>query len=154
VVSPTFELVGPQSAEALSVFRADVVAKAEAGGPPCVIDLDGAGVLDSPMIAALIATLREVREIGGTIVLVASRNRIVETLKITGLDQVFEVVAPGDPRASGGGKPPEPRRPGQRTRARFATFVLGALVALSGAAAATAQFHGPSDGSIVVSDAR
>ncbi len=105
------------------------------------------------MIAALIATLREFAKSGRSCSWQAA-TRIVETLKITGLDQVFEVVAPGDPRASGGGKPPEPRRPGQRTRARFATFVLGALVALSGAAAASAQFHGPSDGSIAVSDAR
>ena len=153
-MSRTFELVGPLSAEALSAFRADVVAQAKDGGSPCIIELDGAGVLDSPVIATLIATLREVREIGGTIVLVASRNRIVETLKITGLDQVFEVVAPGDARASAGGGPaPDPGRRGQRTRARFAAFVLGALVALGGATA-HAPAHGPSDGSVMVSATR
>jgi hypothetical protein len=112
------------------------VAQAKSGGSPCIINLDGAGVLDSPVIGALIATLREVRETGGSIILVASRNRIVETLKITGLDQVFEVVAPGDARASGGPAPaPIPGLNRRGTRTRFAAFVLGALVAVSGAGA-------------------
>ncbi len=131
-----FELVGPLNAAELASFRASVVAGAKAGGSPCIIDLDGAGVLDSPVIGALIATLREVRETGGTMILVASRNRIVETLKITGLDQVFEVVAPGDARATGAPVPspgPDGRRP--RTRARFAGFVLGMLVAVGAAGA-------------------
>ncbi len=69
------------------------------------IDLAGVEVLGSPLIAVLIAILRDARERGLTVLLKTGRRRIVETLRITALDKVFTVETP-----DGGAVGPQARR--------------------------------------------
>jgi len=78
----------------LSAFRRDMTRTLEAQKCNLRIDLAAVEVLGSPLIAVLIAILRDARERGLTVLLRTGRRRIVETLRITGLDKVFTVETP------------------------------------------------------------
>lgn len=109
------------SPEALQALRAGVVAAIDAGATEVTIDVDDVGVLDSPLIAALISILREARERGATVSLLATRKSILETLHITALEKVFRVVSSGDQSAL-----PPPARKAKSGRA--AAAIAGALL--------------------------
>lgn len=49
--------------------------------------------IDSPTLAALIRSLRAVREVGGTIGLIVNQPNIRKVFSITGLDRVFPVYS-------------------------------------------------------------
>jgi hypothetical protein len=116
-------------------------------------------VLDSPVIGALIAALREVREAGGTMALAVRRSSLLETLRITALDRVFAVVDPGEatppskPRSAvakpHAPKTAKPQAPKTRTRPRLAIGVLTSLLALAGAASPTSAQEEPAPSAIV-----
>jgi len=57
------------------------------------IDLRELACLDSPTLAALIQSLRAVREAGGTISLLVRQPHIIKILSITGLDRIFAIYA-------------------------------------------------------------
>jgi len=56
-----------------------------------VIDVDGVDLLSAPMLRFLVAVLRMVRDRGGAVGLVATRENALRTLAVTGLDHVFSV---------------------------------------------------------------
>lgn len=132
-----FDLTPPFDRGGLAAFR-HAVAEAARSAPDSriIVDIDGVPVLDSPVIAGLIATLREVREAGGSMALATGRKAILDTLRITALDLVFEVVAPDDePALAKTGQPSTPHRGRSRIRPRLAVTVLAALFATGGAGA-------------------
>ncbi len=83
----------PATPDNLAATRADIGVALAAGKRHITIDLDAVAVLDSPLIATLIAILRAARECGATVSLRAGRRPILETLRATALDQVFAIEA-------------------------------------------------------------
>ena len=54
-----------------------------------IADLRGAGFLDSAGLGALVGSRTGLSARGGSLVLVASADRILQTIRITGLSEVF-----------------------------------------------------------------
>ncbi|MBV9103599.1 MAG: STAS domain-containing protein [Candidatus Eremiobacteraeota bacterium] len=134
-----FRLVPPFVPAVAVELRGAAVAAIQSGAPRYTVDLDALPYLDSPVIAALIATLREVRELGGELVLGVTRPKLLDTLRVTALDKVFRIEAPPAEFI-----PPEtgapPNQTIRRSRLVTATVVcLGLVVglALRGAAQGT-----------------
>jgi anti-anti-sigma regulatory factor len=123
-------LSDPTTPETLRAFRASVVALLKAGVRAMLVDIDGVERLDAPVIAALIVGLRESRDRSAVLSLRVSRRPLIETLRVTGLDQVFTLVTPL-PVAP----PAVPRsavRPaGPRKRGRFVSVLVAGLAACS-----------------------
>ena len=75
-------------------LRSELNALMEAGG--CInmiVDLDEVTFMDSSALGVLIGALRRVRERGGTLRIVCSREEVLGLFRITGLDTVFPIVA-------------------------------------------------------------
>ena len=119
----------PVTPEALSALRAAAAAAAAAGSARVVVDIDDLGVLDSKLISGLISLLRDVREQGGDVTLLAQHKSILDTLHITGLDKVFTVEAP---RATQPAELPPTRIRASRPRLAALAILLTALAALPG----------------------
>jgi anti-anti-sigma factor len=120
-----FSLSKPVSPEALADLRARVSQAAAGGVETVAIDVDDIGVLDSPVIGALISILRDTREHGGSVTLRATRKSILDTLRITALDKVFTIVSSdATPHVPA---PPLPIGARSRSRGRAVAAVLGAM---------------------------
>jgi anti-anti-sigma factor len=79
-------------AERLAALEADVAAAAGDGARDVTIDLAQLAVLDPLVIKALIRMLRSVTGFGGRIHLMVGRKAVRETLRVTGLDNLFAIV--------------------------------------------------------------
>jgi anti-anti-sigma factor len=126
-------------------LRAQVRAAIEAGGPAIEINIDDVGVLDSPVIAALISMLREAREHGVSVSLQATRQSILDTLRITALDKVFTIVsaAQAEPEPAPARKGVKVRRAG-RAVAAFAGVLFAVATFFSSSASGQTE-PSPSD---------
>jgi anti-anti-sigma factor len=91
-----FNLSKPATPESLQSLRAAVERAAQDHVEGIVINVDQLGVLDAPVISALISLLRTARAHGTSISLQASRANILDTLRITALDKVFTIVTATD----------------------------------------------------------
>jgi anti-sigma B factor antagonist len=58
-----------------------------------IVDLQEVGFIDSSGLGVLVGGLRRTRERGGSLRLVCSREPILKTFRITGLDKVFPTFA-------------------------------------------------------------
>ena len=102
------------------------------------IDVDDVGVLDSPVISTLIAVLRDVRERGAAVELRASRQNILDTLRITALDKVFSVskAAPRSTAVTSRVKPAPARRGRLVASVAAGAFAAASLIGTQSTAAA------------------
>jgi anti-anti-sigma factor len=73
-------------------IEAAVDAKLLRGAEQVVVDLDTLVVLDTEALRGLISLLRRARLKGAQIALRSSRDEILRTLSVTGLDRVFALV--------------------------------------------------------------
>jgi anti-anti-sigma factor len=78
--------------ETYPAAEAAVDAALRAGAKRVVLDLDTLAVLDTEALRGLISLLRRARLKGAEVALRSSRDEILRTLSITGLDRVFTVV--------------------------------------------------------------
>ncbi|MBN1192613.1 MAG: STAS domain-containing protein [Coriobacteriia bacterium] len=62
---------------------------ANAGCLHIVVDLDNLNFIDSSGLGVLVSALRRVKENGGTLRLVCTKEGILKIFRITGLDKVF-----------------------------------------------------------------
>ncbi|MDZ4179533.1 MAG: STAS domain-containing protein [Coriobacteriia bacterium] len=69
---------------------ADVV---DAGCVQVVVDLENLSFIDSSGLGVLVSGLRRVKDKGGTLRLVCTKDGILKIFRITGLDKVFAVFA-------------------------------------------------------------
>jgi anti-anti-sigma factor len=92
-----FSLEPPAEAAQLTALRQAVEAAVTGNARRVVVDLGTLDVLDSPVIATLIAVLRGARERGAEVYLVSERKRVLDTLRVTGLDKVFTLGHPAGP---------------------------------------------------------
>jgi anti-sigma B factor antagonist len=84
----------------------------DSGSHDLVVDLGRVDFIDSTGLGVLVGALNRTRELGGTLQLVCSQERVLKLLRITGLDQVFLVrpslnAALGD-SGTGGSPGPAP----------------------------------------------
>ena len=80
---------GDIDAYAAPQIRDRVTGLAGNGTVHIIADLRGAGFLDSAGLGALVGSRTELRARGGSLTVVASADRILQTLRITGLSDVF-----------------------------------------------------------------
>jgi anti-sigma B factor antagonist len=84
---------GEIDAYAAPQIRDRVSALAGNGAVHIIADLRGAGFLDSAGLGALVGSRKELRARGGSLTLVASTGRILQTLRIAGLGDAFTLLA-------------------------------------------------------------
>jgi anti-sigma B factor antagonist len=84
---------GDLDAYAASQLRDHVVDLAGNGTVHIIADLRGAGFLDSAGLGALVGSRKELRAHGGSLALVASTDRVLQTLRIAGLSDAFAVYS-------------------------------------------------------------
>jgi anti-sigma B factor antagonist len=80
---------GDLDAYAAPQVRDRVTGLADDGTVHIIADLRGAGFLDSAGLGALVGSHKELRARGGSLTLVASNDRILQTLRIAGLSDAF-----------------------------------------------------------------
>ena len=80
---------GEIDAYAAPQLRERVIDLAGNGIVHIIADLRGAGFLDSAGLGALVASRTGLRARGGSLTLVASTDRILQTFRITGLSDTF-----------------------------------------------------------------
>jgi anti-sigma B factor antagonist len=77
-------------------LRQEIVEIASAGSGPLVIDLEGVDFLDSTGLGVLVSGLKRFRTLGSDVLLVLTKTRILRVFDITGLTQVFAILATVD----------------------------------------------------------
>ena len=80
---------GDIDAYAVPQIRDRVTGLAGNGTVHIIADLRGAGFLDSAGLGALVASRRELRARGGSLTVVASSDRILQTMQIAGVSDTF-----------------------------------------------------------------
>lgn len=73
----------------------------DSGSRELVVDLARVDFIDSTGLGVLVGALNRARELGGSLQLVVSQERVLKLLRITGLDQVFTVKSSVDDAVSG-----------------------------------------------------
>ncbi|MBI1759596.1 MAG: STAS domain-containing protein [Actinobacteria bacterium] len=94
-------------------LRDRITALLDGGALDLVIDLGRVEFIDSTGLGVLVGALNRVRDLGGSMVLRCSQERVLKLLRITGLDQVFTVQAVLDPPGAGPAAEPPAEKPGQ-----------------------------------------
>lgn len=72
-------------------LRQELTEVVDAGCLNLVLDLEGVEFIDSSGLGVLVSALRRVKEQGGTLRLVCTKESILKIFRITGLDKVFPV---------------------------------------------------------------
>ncbi len=137
----TFTLSPPATPEALAALRAEA-ARALAGGERSLrVDLGELTELETPVIATLIALLREARSHGAAVALLASHPALLDALRLTALDKLFTISPSGAVQSSGGPVSvggPHLRRGRRRLVAVLVGVLVGIFVSRASAAPETA----------------
>lgn len=76
-----------------SVLKEHLVGAIDSGCNDLVVELEEVGFIDSSGLGVLVGALRRVREQGGSLRLVCTKETILKTFHITGLDKVFPTFA-------------------------------------------------------------
>jgi anti-sigma B factor antagonist len=84
---------GDVDAYAAAQLRNQVIDLIDNGTVHIIADLRGAGFLDSAGLGALVGSRKELRAHGGSLTLVASTDRVLQTLRIAGLSDAFAVYS-------------------------------------------------------------
>jgi len=70
-------------------LRQELTEVIDSGCVNVVVDLQNLGFIDSSGLGVLVSALRKVKEHGGTLRLVCTKEGILKIFRITGLDKVF-----------------------------------------------------------------
>ena len=84
---------GDIDAYAAPQLRDQVIDLTGNGTVHIIVDLRGAGFLDSAGLGALVGSRKDLRAHGGSLALVASTDRVLQTLRISGLSDAFAVYS-------------------------------------------------------------
>ena len=85
-------------------LREALVGAIEQGSRDVVVDLQGVDFLDSTGLGVLVAGLKRVRQYGGDLSLVCTREHILKILDITGLVKVLRVYDSVEATTAAGGQ--------------------------------------------------
>lgn len=64
------------------------------------VDMNGVEFCDSTGLGVLVGTLKRLREVDGTLVIVCNQERILKIFRLTGLDQIFDIRDTATPAGS------------------------------------------------------
>ncbi|MBK9738763.1 MAG: STAS domain-containing protein [Actinobacteria bacterium] len=84
---------GELDAYSAPALQAQVDPASQRPAASLVVDLSDVGFIDSTGLGVLVATLKHVREAGGTLDVVAVAPRVLKVFAITGLDAVIPLHA-------------------------------------------------------------
>ena len=84
-------IVGELDLYSAPALREQVLKAVNAGRLLVVLDLSGATFVDSSGFAVMVSAYKRVRALGGRVRVVCSDKSILSSLRISGLDRVFEV---------------------------------------------------------------
>jgi anti-sigma B factor antagonist len=85
----TIALTGEVDVYTSPRLREELSGAVEAGCLHIIVAMDGVDFIDSSGLGVLVSALRRVKEQGGTLRLVCTKEAILKILRITGLDKVF-----------------------------------------------------------------
>lgn len=84
------------AADVYAIDRLREATKAAVSAGPLVVDLDGCDFLDSTGLGVIFRAHKEAKKAGHAVALVATGMRVLNALRITGLDKVAEVYGSQD----------------------------------------------------------
>ncbi len=87
----TLAITGEVDVYTSPVLKSYIVSALDDGCSDLVVDLEGVAFIDSSGLGVLVSGLRRVKEHGGSMRLVCTRENILKIFRITGLDKVFPV---------------------------------------------------------------
>lgn len=87
----TISLKGEVDVYTSPSFKERLVKTIDEGCSRIVVDLEGVDFIDSSGLGVLVSGLRRVKENGGSIRLICTREPILKVFRITGLDRVFPI---------------------------------------------------------------
>lgn len=87
------EAHGDIEVETVSDLRGRMLELVRSGSRHFVVDLNGVSFIDSTGLGVLVGALKRVQAEGGTMRLVCRQPRVLHLLRLTGLDEVFVIVA-------------------------------------------------------------
>lgn len=91
--SCTISLKGEVDVYTSPRLKQELVDVSDAGCSNIVVDLEGLEFIDSSGLGVLVSGLRRVKERGGTLRLVCTKDSILKIFRITGLDRVFPLFS-------------------------------------------------------------
>ena len=141
----TFTLSQPLTGEARAAIHSLVKRELDRGSLGIALDIDALGDLETSVVALLITLLRAARHRGASIVLRARAPRVLETLRLTGLDKIFTIEAPLE---AGPATPAAPQFVARRSggvRGRFVAAIIGALLGVLVSRASAAPETSPQE---------
>lgn len=74
-------------------LKQSLVAALDEGCVDVVVDLEGVSFIDSSGLGVLVSGLRRVKERGGSMRIVCTREQVLKIFRITGLDKVFPIFS-------------------------------------------------------------
>jgi anti-sigma B factor antagonist len=77
-------------------LKQEIIDAVDSGCLHIVVDLEKLNFIDSSGLGVLVSGLRRVKERGGSLRLVCTKDSILKIFRITGLDKVFPVFAAVD----------------------------------------------------------
>ena len=80
---------GELDAHSAPLLEAQLAPVSQRPSPALVVDLSAVGFIDSTGLGVLVATLKHVRESGGSLDVVVSTPRVLKVFALTGLDVVI-----------------------------------------------------------------
>jgi len=87
----TLAVTGEVDVYTSPVLKSYIVSALDDGCSDLVVDLEGVAFIDSSGLGVLVSGLRRVKEHGGSMRLVCTRENILKIFRITGLDKVFPI---------------------------------------------------------------
>ena len=91
--SCTITLTGEVDVYTSPRLKEEIVDIVDGGCVNIIIDLEAVSFIDSSGLGVLVSGLRRVKEHGGTLRLVCTKDGILKIFRITGLDKVFPVFS-------------------------------------------------------------
>lgn len=107
------ELKGEVDVFTSPLLREKLLELLDAGGPGIVIDLNGLDFCDTNGLDVLIGAVRRMNDIGGSLGIVCSQEKILKLLRSTGLTKVLAVY-PSVKAATAEMRPDDSREPSHR----------------------------------------
>jgi anti-sigma B factor antagonist len=86
-------LVGEVDVYTSPRLKEEIIDIVDAGCVNLIIDLEAVSFIDSSGLGVLVSGLRRMKEHGGTLRLVCTKDSILKIFRITGLDKVFPVFS-------------------------------------------------------------
>jgi len=87
------EIVGEIDAYTAGPLRKSLVTLSQAGHHKLIIDMTAVAFMDSSGLGVLVGAMKRARNNRGDLCIVGARERILQTLRITGLIRVFPLYA-------------------------------------------------------------